>query len=259
MTSAAGTSAAAAPDGWRGLVAPGLATLVALAILLGLGAWQLQRKAWKEGIIALIASRSHVDPPGVPPASGAWNPGQDEFRRVRVVGTFLNERETLVHGLAPSDEPGRALQGFFVMTPLRMADGGVILVDRGIVPTALKDPARRAAGEPVGPVTVTGILRASQTAGAFVPDADPARDTWFTKEIGAIAAARGLGPVAPYYIEADATANPGGWPRGGTLRVDLPNNHLQYAFTWFGIALCLVGVFTAFAHRRLHPETPPVA
>ena len=91
----------------------------------------------------------------------------------------------------------------------------------------------------------------------FVPAPDPARNEWFNRDIAGISASRGLPDPQPYLVEADATPNPGGWPKGGQLRVDLPNNHLQYAFTWFGIAACLVGVFGVFAWRRLHEDQPP--
>ena len=240
----------------RGLVAPALAALVCLAILLGLGVWQLARKAEKEALIARIVERSHVEPPAAPPPFDAWDARADEFGRVRVRGTFLHDRETLVHGLAPG-EPGRALQGFYVLTPLKRDDGSTILINRGFIPTELKRPEDRAAGQVAGEATVTGMLRASEARGLFVPESDPKRDAWFTRDIPGISAARGLTDVAPYLIEADATPNPGGWPRGGQLRVDLPNNHLQYAFTWFGIAACLIGVFSVFAWRRLHePEEP---
>ncbi len=235
----------------RGLLAPGLATFVCLAILIGLGTWQLARKGQKEALITRIIQRSHAEPPASPPPFDRWDAGADEFSRVRAQGRLLNDRETLVHGLAPG-EPGRALQGFYVITPLARDDGTTILINRGFVPTELKDPKDRAAGQVAGAVTVTGMLRASETRTLFVPDSDPKRNQWFTRDIAAIAAARDLTNVAPYLIEADATPNPGGWPRGGQLRVDLPNNHLQYAFTWFGIAACLIGVFSVFAWRRLH-------
>ncbi|MBD8905481.1 SURF1 family cytochrome oxidase biogenesis protein [Methylorubrum zatmanii] len=242
----------------RSLLAPGIATLVCLAILIGLGTWQLARKGEKEALIARIVERSRAEPPAAPPPFGAWDAKADEFRRVRVTGTFLHDKETLVHGLAPG-EPGRALQGFYVLTPLKRDDGTTILINRGFVPTELQRPADRAAAQVSGETTVTGMLRASETRTMFVPESDPARDAWFTRDIPGIAAAKGLTRVAPYLIEADATPNPGGWPRGGQLRVDLPNNHLQYAFTWFGIALCLIGVFSVFAWRRLHEPAEPKA
>ncbi|WP_232631618.1 SURF1 family protein [Methylobacterium sp. Leaf118] len=249
--------AAGTPARWRRLLAPGLAAGLCLAILLGLGVWQLARKGEKEALIARIIERSRAEPPAAPPPFAAWNPPADEFRRVRASGVFRHDKETLVHGLAPG-EPGRALQGFYVLTPLQRADGTTILVNRGFVPTELRNPRDRAAGQVAGETAVTGMLRGSEARTLFVPESDPARDTWFTRDIPAIGAARGLSGLAPYLIEADATPNPGGWPRGGQLRVDLPNNHLQYAFTWFGIAGCLIAVFGAFAWRRLQePETGP--
>ncbi len=146
-----------------------------------------------------------------------------------------------------------------MLTPLERDDGTTILVNRGFIPTELKDPKSRAAGQVAGAASVTGMLRGSEVRTMFVPESDPARDQWYIRDIAAIGAARGLTNVAPYLIEADATENPGGWPRGGNLRVDLPNNHLQYAFTWFGIAACLVGVFSVFAWRRLHDPAEPGA
>jgi surfeit locus 1 family protein len=242
----------------RSLWAPGLAALVCLAILLSLGTWQLARKSEKEALIARIIERSHAEPPAAPPPFAEWDAKADEFSRVRTRGTFLHDQETLVHGLAPG-EPGRALQGFYVITPLKRDDGTTILINRGFVPTELKRPEDRAAGQVSGAATVTGMLRASETRTLFVPESDPKREAWFTRDIPGISAARNLANVAPYLIEADATPNPGGWPRGGQLRVDLPNNHLQYAFTWFGIAACLIGVFSVFAWKRLYDPADPKA
>ena len=242
----------------RSLWGLSLAVLICLAILLGLGTWQLARKSEKEALIARIVERSHAEPPAGPPPFDEWDAKADEFSRVQARGTFLHDKETLVHGLAPG-EPGRALQGFYVITPLKRDDGTTILINRGFVPTELKRPEDRAAGQVASAATVTGMLRASETRTMFVPESDPKRDAWFTRDIPGISAARNLTNVAPYLIEADGTANPGGWPRGGQLRVDLPNNHLQYAFTWFGIAACLIGVFSVFAWRRLHDPAEPKA
>lgn len=236
---------------WRSLIAPGLASLLALSILVSLGVWQIERKAWKEDLIARIVRESKAEPAAPPPAS-AWDPARDEFHHVRMSGHFLNDKETLVHGLAPGETPGRALQGYYVITPFLRDDGATVLVNRGFVPTELKAQADRASGLIAGETTITGILRASEPRGMFVPAPDPARGEWFNRDVPGIAAARGLGNVAPYLVEADAVPGQTSWPRGGQLRVDLPNNHLQYAFTWFGIAACLVGVFGVFAWGRLH-------
>jgi len=243
---------------WRSLLAPGVATLVALAILIGLGTWQLQRKAWKESLIEQIETRSHAEPGAILPEAdwADWRAQDDEFRRVRVTGTFLHVDEAPVYGLAPGGR-GTPLQGYYLFVPLRLADGAVVFVNRGFAPTELRDPATLPESQPKGEVTVTGLVRAPERKNWFTPDNAPAQNRWFARDPQAMAAAQGLRRVAPFYVEADATPNPGGWPRGGQTRLELANNHLQYALTWYGIALTLMGVFTAFAWRRLHPEGRP--
>jgi surfeit locus 1 family protein len=236
---------------WRSLVAPGLASLIALAILISLGVWQVERKTWKEGLIARIVSQSRAAPVA-PPSAEAWDAATGEFRHVRLSGHFLNDKETLVHGLAPGETPGRALQGYYVITPLVRDTGGTVLINRGFVPTELKRQDDRRDGLIEGETTVTGILRASEPRGMFVPEPDPVRGEWFNRDVPGIAAARHLSDVAPYLVEEDAVPGQTSWPRGGQLRVDLPNNHLQYAFTWFSLAACLLGVFSVYAWRRLH-------
>jgi len=243
-------ASASHPPAWRSLLAPAVATLVALAILVGLGVWQLERKAWKEGLIDQIQTRAYGPPVAIAPEADwpAWKAQDDEFRHVRLTGAFLHEFETPVHGLAPG--PGGVQQGFFLFTPLRLSGGGTVMVNRGFVPTELRDPAKRPGSQPTGEVTVIGLVRAPEPKGWFVPENKPAENQWFTRDAPAMAAAKGL-IVAPFYVAADDIPNPGGWPKGGQTSLDLPNNHLQYAFTWFGIAATLVGVFGAFAWKRL--------
>jgi surfeit locus 1 family protein len=237
----------------RSLILPGLAALVALAILIGLGTWQLQRRAWKEDLIAQIAARAYGEPGAIVPETdwAAWRADQDEFRKVRVTGTFLHQFEAPVYGLAPGERQGAPLQGYYLITPLKLATGAIVMVNRGFVPTDLRDPARRPESLPSGEVTITGLVRAPEARNSFTPDDDPARNQWFARDPQAIAAAHNLERVAPFLIDADGSPNPGGWPRGGQTPLTLPNNHLQYAATWFGIALTLIGVFAAFAWRRL--------
>ncbi len=254
------TGKAKSRTGWRSLLVPGIATLVTLAILLGLGTWQLQRMAWKEALIARIEARAYGEPGAITPESawGSWQAEGDEFRRVRVTGTFLHEHEAPVHGLAPA-ERGAPAQGFYLFTPLRLGDGAVVFVNRGFVPTELRNASTRPLSRPEGEVTVTGLVRAPEERGWFHPDDAPQENRWFTRDHRAVASARGLDRVAPFYVEADAAPNPGGWPRGGQTRLTLPNNHLQYALTWYGIAATLIGVFAAFAWRRIRPDQATLA
>ena len=236
----------------RSLLAPGLATLIALAILLSLGFWQLERKAWKESLIAQIEARAHGTPADIVLEAQwqGWRADDDEFRRVRLTGTFLHEKEVAVHGLM-SAQRGSPMQGFYIFTPLHLASGATVMVNRGFVPPELRDPASRTDSRPVGEATVTGLVRAPEARGWFMPDNRPERDEWFTRDLAAMARARGLERVAPFWIDADPSPNATGWPRPGQTRLAIPNNHLGYALTWFGLALTLVAVFGAWAWRRI--------
>ena len=228
---------------------------ISLAILAGLmfagffalGTWQVYRLQWKLDLIERVDQRIHAAPVDAP-AQSAWpqvDADRDEFRRVRLVGTFLHDRETLVQA---STAIGT---GFWVLTPLRVADGSLVMVNRGFVPPEQRDPASRG-GVPISTVTVTGFLRMSERDGFFPRRNDPAADRWFSRELPAIAAARGLGPVAPYFVDADA-GPPGTWPVGGLTVIAFPNSHFVYAVTWYGLALmvALAAGYVARDERRL--------
>lgn len=240
----------------RDLILPGVLSLIALAVLFGLGVWQLERLAWKNDLIARVEARTRAPVAPLPPES-EWksvNFENDEYRRVTARGTFRHEQEVLVYTVA-SEEPGRvAGPGFFVLTPLLLPSGAAVIINRGFVPLDRRDPARRKEGQATGQVTVTGLLRMPEDAGDFTPANDPAKNAWYRRDPAEIARALKLERAAPFTIDADATANPGGLPQGGGTRVRFSNNHLQYAVTWFGLALALMGVFAAFAWQRLGRE-----
>ena len=210
--------------------------LVAGAIFLALGIWQVERRAWKIDLIARVDARIHARAAPPPPETD-WNAASArdaEYRRVQVRGTFRHDRETLVSALT---ERGA---GFWVLTPL-VSPAGTVLVNRGFVPTERRMFATRPAGQVGGPVTVTGLLRLTEPGGAMLRANDPAAGRWYSRDVAAIARARGLGRVLPYFIDADATPQPGGYPLGGLTVVSFRNNHLIYALTWFGLAgLCIV-------------------
>lgn len=161
--------------------------------------------------------------------------GSDEYRRVQVSGVFLNERETLVQAVT---ERG---PGFWVMTPMRQPDDTIILINRGFVPSDRRDPEMRRAGLIDEPTSVVGLLRLSESGGAFLRSNDPAGGRWYSRDVPAIAMARGLTDTAPYFIDADATPNAGGLPIGGLTVIRFGNNHLIYALTWYALALMLAG------------------
>jgi surfeit locus 1 family protein len=243
-----------APDGararWRSLAAPGLVALVALALLVSLGNWQMRRLAWKEGLLAQMAARADAAPQE-PPARQTWAglaPQDYEFLRVRLIGRFDHAREALVFQAAGglAREPG-----YLVMTPLRLSSGAHVFVNRGFVPQALADPARRAAGQIAGESEVVGLLRSPEPRNAFTPPDEPGKRLWHVRDPLAMAAALGVPDAAPFSLDAQAGDVPGGWPQGGASLRNVANNHLSYALTWYGLALTLAGVFAVFAWRRL--------
>jgi len=236
--------------GRRGLVVPAVMTLAALPILLGLGYWQLERRAWKEALIASITEGLAKAPVPLEEPADAWKTlGAEEYRPVTVSGRFHHGDER--HLFAVDD--GAA--GWHIITPLETKGGKLLFVNRGFVPDALKDPSTRMAGEAEGDVTVTGLVRKPGVKGWFEPDGDAARNQWYWRDLAGLTAtlaAADRARVLPFFVDARAEpANPGGWPRGGTTRVVLPNRHLEYALTWFGLAGALVAVFGAFVVTRL--------
>ncbi|WP_249138252.1 SURF1 family protein [Phenylobacterium montanum] len=216
-----------------------------------LGAWQLQRLAWKLDLIARVAARTEAAP-APPPSPETWSgvtAKRDEYRHVRIAGTFDDRRQTLVQAVTALGP------GYWVMTPLATADGYTVLVNRGFVPGPEQAPA---SAQP-HPAAVTGLLRISEPHGGFLRANAPAAGRWYSRDVAAIGQARGLRGLAPYFIDADATPNPGGWPRGGLTVVRFRNPHLAYAMTWFSLAamVALWGAWPAIeaARRRRAPRT----
>ncbi|MGO7988031.1 SURF1 family protein [Rhizobium leguminosarum] len=208
------------------------------AALSALGTWQVERLAWKRDLVARVDQRVHA-PPVPAPARADWekvNATDDEYRRVTAAGTLANDKETLVYAsttLGP---------GYWVMVPLTLADGTSILVNRGFVPTDRRDPATRREGQPSGPVEITGLMRMTEPKGSLLQSNDVAADRWYSRDVAAIAEKRGVSGPAPYFIDADATANPGGLPVGGLTVIAFPNNHLLYAITWYGLAAMVLAL-----------------
>ena len=220
------------------------AALIAALGLAALGVWQVERRAWKHELIAAVDARIHA-PPVAAPGPDRWdavNAKDDAYRRVTASGRFRHDRETLVQAVT-----GRGA-GYWVITPLE-TPGFTLLVNRGFVPGERREAKTRAAGNAAGPATVTGLLRVTEPGGAFLRSNDPAADRWFSRDVAAIAKARGLGRTAPYFVDADASPNPGGYPVGGLTVVRFRDHHLVYALTWF--ALAALSLFFAWRLWRI--------
>jgi surfeit locus 1 family protein len=243
----------------RGVLGPAIAALILLAGLLALGNWQLDRKVWKEGLIATLGQRLAA-PPGALPPPQSWpslDQAKDEFRRVRFRAAVVAGEEALVFTSGSAFRPDVAGSGYWVFAPARLADGGVIVVDRGFVPEGRQDKATRTAGEVPAEVEMVGVMRWPEQAAWFMPQPDPGHNLWFERDPGAIARARNWGEVAPFFIELESPVPPGGLPFPGPLRVELPNDHLQYAMTWFGLAAVLVVCFAFWLRGRWQETAAP--
>ncbi|WP_375311488.1 SURF1 family protein [Bradyrhizobium sp. A5] len=218
-------------------------SLTAFAVLIALGVWQVERRAWKLALIDRVEQRVHA--PAQPiPSRAAWSAvtaANDEYRHVSLTGRFLHDRETLVQAVT---EEG---PGYWVLTPLQRGDGTQVLVNRGFVPSERRDASARRNGSPGGPVEITGLLRMSEPKGGFLRNNVPQHNRWYSRDVAAIAAARGLHEAAPFFVDADAGSQSGGGPIGGLTVVRFPNNHLIYALTWFALAFMLAGwLFVTF-------------
>jgi surfeit locus 1 family protein len=224
-------------------------SLLTLAILLALGTWQVNRLAWKEELIATIEERVKAEPRPLTDIETRHATTRDvDYWPIAVSGTFHHEGER--HYLAT----WRGNSGFHVITPLELADGRFLFVNRGFVPYDRKDPATRPEGQIEGEVEIVGLSRAAEyeKPSFIVPDNDPAKNVFYWKDIEQMADSAGLAEatVLPFLVDAGDAANPGGLPVGGVTRIEMPNNHLQYAVTWYGLALTLVLVAGAWLWRN---------
>lgn len=220
--------------------------LVALALAFcgftALGIWQIERLHWKHALIARVDARVHAEPVALP-ARNEWpraSATRDEYRRVAVTGEYLQGHDTRVQAVT---ERG---PGWWLLTPLREDDGDTVLVNRGFVPNDWKGDV----APPAGRARVVGLLRMSEPHGAFLRSNDAVHDRWYSRDVAAIAQARGIGEVAPWFVDAERDASAPEWPAGGMTVVRFRDQHLQYALTWFALA-----ALTLFAGWRVYTST----
>jgi surfeit locus 1 family protein len=237
----------------RGILEPTVFALVGVAILVGLGVWQLDRKTWKENLIAAMTARLSHAPADLPPRD-EWarlERQREEFSRVGFPAEFLPGQQALVYSAGSAFRPDVKGPGYWVFAPARLAGGSLVIVDRGFVPLDRKDAAAKT---PAGSVDIVGIVRWPETRGMFTPADDLKENVWYLRDIKAMAAAHHWQNVAPFYVEMESPVPPGGLPKPGRLVVNLPDNHLQYAITWFGLAFGLTCVYVLLIVRRLRRQ-----
>lgn len=212
-----------------------------LPVLLGLGTWQVQRLHWKQALLATINERVHDTPVGLPLA----NDIDADFRPAKASGVFRHDLQIFVFATNRATGQG----GYHVVTPLQLAGGAFLLVDRGWIPY---ERQKKVDGfsRPSGTVEIQGLLRLSGKPGLFSPANNPAKGEWYGVDVPAIAAADQLDGVLPYVLEADEMPNEGGFPIGGQTQLTLPNDHFSYAVTWYSFAAILLIIYGLSSYRK---------
>lgn len=232
-----------------------ITALIGVGLLVWLGVWQLERHTWKERIIQRIEDRTARKPVSLDRAIELARELQNpSYLPVRAEGRFHHEKERYLYSIALDGKPG-----WHVITPLETVSGRVVLVDRGFVPQELRDPSARAQGQFKDVVSVTGLVRTPEQPGLFSPDNDLEANQWFTRDLGAMTNSMFPGATVepvPFFLEAVKSDIPGGWPMGGQTRLHLARNHLQYAFTWFALAIVLIVIYVAFVWEARRGKRP---
>ncbi len=235
----------------RGLIGPAIVAAAAFAVLISLGVWQLQRKAWKEALIETMSHRSGARPIELP-APASWDalmPSADEFRRVKLRAQFIEgAKPAFVYTGGSALRDDIKSPGYFVFAPARAPGGQIVVVNRGYTTQTEAKPVS-------GALDLVGYLRFPESASAFVADHDTSGTTWFVRDQRAMAKTLGWGDVAPFYIDQESPVPAGGVPKPGPLKVQLRNDHLGYALTWFGLAAGLVAVFSVWAWSQIRKKS----
>lgn len=222
---------------------PSLMTAAGLALLLGLGIWQLQRLDWKSGLISTIEAQMAL--PVSPLPLEKIDPEAWSYRKAQVTGRFHHDKEIHMYAANSVGKPG-----YLIITPLERTEGGFVFFNRGWTPLDKRMPAARQQGQIEGPVTLTGLGRKPWTQKTFVADNEPQANIWFYGDLDGMAKFLGIVHYAPLFLEADDTPNPGGYPLGGQSRIKISNDHLSYALTWFSLAIALILVYGIYVAEQ---------
>jgi cytochrome oxidase assembly protein ShyY1 len=240
----------------RGILGLGVIALVMIGVLTSLGVWQIQRRTQKHELIAALTERLAAAPVDLPAASqwAALTQAKDEFRRVTFTAAYARKPDAMVYSSGSAVRSDVSGPGTWAFLPARLASGEGIVINAGFVANTMQDRAQqdRAAKPLIGtaPVAMTGSLRFPEKPGSLTPDLDLAKRLWFTRDTSAMAQALGWGEVAPFYIDLETPVPASGVPKPGPLDVRLKDDHLQYAITWFGLALTVLGGFIAWVMQR---------
>ena len=222
---------------------PTLISLPILVLSLSLGVWQMERREWKRDILDRLTTNQAAAPMPLDDLLRG-DPLRHEYGRVKIAGSVVHDKE--VHLAARSLKNKVGLQ---LVTPFKTDDGRILLFNRGWIPSEKKEPAKRAEGQGTGRVELTGIVRRNQERRQFAPENVPDKNVWFHVDVPLMRRLAGAPPdlkLDAFFLDADAAPNPGGVPIGGQTRLDIPNDHLKYAITWFLMVLALAGVYLAY-------------
>ena len=234
----------------------GLFTLAMLAVFVGLGIWQLQRRVEKHALIAALTERLASDPVPLPPPSqwSALAPAKDEFRRVTFSAAYPRLPDAMVYSAGSAVRDDISGPGTWAFLPARLAGGETVVINAGFVANTMQDRAveDRAVTRLISdqPVTLTGYIRFPETAGLLTPAENPGKRLWFTRDHLAMAHRLGWGQIAPFYIDLEKPVPENGIPKPGPLDVHLRDEHMQYAITWFSLALAVAIAFAVWWRGR---------
>jgi len=233
----------------RSVAGFGAFTLAIVTLFIGLGGWQLQRRVEKHALVAALTERLAVVPGPLPSAAlwSALTPERDEFRRVSFAASYQPLPDAMVYSSGSAVRGDVIAPGTWAFLPAQLLAGETVVINAGFVQNAMQDRAqqdRAVMGLIIHePVTLIGYIRFPEIAGALTPAENPAKRLWFTRDHLAMARVLGWGKVAPFYIDLEKPVPSTGIPKPGALDVHLKDDHMQYAITWFGLAVAVVIAF----------------
>lgn len=240
----------------RGIFGLAVIALIMVSVLVSLGVWQLRRKDEKHALISALTERLGATPVALPVVTQwpALTPARDEFRRVKFTATFESKPDAMVYSSGSAVRDDVTGPGTWAFLPARLADGRSVVINAGFVQNTMQDRAQQdRAVRPLmtgAPVELTGYLRFPEAAGTLTPHEDSSKRLWFTRDVPSMVRVLGWSETAPFYVDLESPAPASGTPKPGPLHVRLKDDHLQYAITWFGLALVVAGAFVAWVIQR---------